>query len=47
VAARFAAFGWRAATVEATDHDRIETELRAQDASRPSMVVVRYDGGTG
>jgi transketolase len=44
VAGKFAVFGWRAATVEAQDHDAVERELATRDARRPSMVVVEARG---
>ena len=44
VAAKFSAFGWAASTIDGRDHAAIEAALRAQDASRPSMVVAEVDG---
>ena len=42
VAAKFATFGWKASTVEVSDHDAVERALREQDAQRPSLVVGLY-----
>ena len=42
VAAKFAAFGWKASTVEVGDHDAVERALREHDAQRPSLVVGLY-----
>lgn len=39
VAAKFAAFGWGAATVNGRDHDALETALTAPDPARPTVVV--------
>jgi len=39
VAAKFAAFGWSARTVDGRDHDALYTALTATDPARPTMVV--------
>jgi transketolase len=39
IAAKFAAFGWVAATVDGRDHDALERALRTTDATRPGVVV--------
>jgi transketolase len=44
VAAKFSAFGWAATTINGRDHVAIEAALRAQDMTRPSMVVAEVDG---
>lgn len=42
VAGKFAAFGWAASTVRATDHDALERALRERDGPRPHIVVALY-----
>jgi transketolase len=44
IAAKFAAFGWFAATVDGRDHDELERALRATDATRPGVVVAEIGG---
>jgi len=39
VAAKFAAFGWSARTVDGRDHDALYAGLTATDPTRPTMVV--------
>lgn len=39
VAAKFAAFGWGASTVDGRDHDALEVALTRTDATRPTAVV--------
>jgi len=39
VAAKFAAFGWSARTVDGRDHDALYAGLTATDPARPTMVV--------
>ena len=43
VAAKFRAFGWVATTIDGRDHLAIESALRAQDPTRPSMVVAEIN----
>jgi transketolase len=44
VGAKFSAFGWAACTIDGRDHVAIEAALRAQDPTRPSMVVAEVTG---
>lgn len=39
IAAKFAAFGWTATTVDGRDHEQIYKALTQHDAERPSVVV--------
>ncbi len=43
IAAKFSAFGWAAQTIDGRDHAAIETALRSQDASRPTIIVAVVD----
>jgi transketolase len=44
VGAKFGAFGWAVSTIDGRDHVAIEAALRAQDPTRPSMVVAEVTG---
>ena len=43
LAAKFAAFGWSAATVNGRDHDAISAALTRTEADRPSAVVAEIE----
>lgn len=43
LAAKFAAFGWDATTIDGRDHEQIERALRSQDDARPTAVVARVE----
>lgn len=44
LAGPFTVNGWSAATVDATDHDRLEAALRGHEAGQPHVVVARVAG---
>ena len=47
IAAKFAAFGWAATTVDGHDAAAIETALRARDLQRPTVIVAETIKGRG
>ena len=47
MAAKFAAFGWRATTIDGHDHAAIEAALLARDPQKPTAVIAETIKGHG
>jgi transketolase len=47
MAAKFAAFGWTATTINGHDHAAIATALRARDPQKPTAVIAETIKGHG
>jgi transketolase len=43
MAAKFAAFGWHATTINGRDHDQIYTALSQTDPKRPTAVIAETE----